>query len=82
MDSPQLRKPGLIPGILLLVFGVTFFVILSLLPGEFRDKWQPFIVIVQGLLTVSLVVYLAWFVRKQRDDYWRERGKDPRHPER
>lgn len=82
MDSPRQRKLGLIPGILLSVFGVTFFVIPALLPGDFRDQWQPLIVIIQGLLTVALVSYLAWFVRKQRDDYWRERGKDPRHPER
>ena len=82
MESPRQRNSGLIPGILLLVFGVTFFVITALLPSEFRDQWQPVIVIIQVLFTVALVGYLAWFVRKQRDDYWRERGKDPRHPER
>lgn len=82
MDSPPQRTPGLIPAVLLLVFSLTFFVIPALLPRVFRDEWQPVIVILQGLLTVALVGYLVWFVRKQRDDYWRERGKDPRHPER
>jgi hypothetical protein len=36
---------------------------------------------VQAVLSVAMVVYLVRFVRKQRDDYWRERGKDPKHPE-
>lgn len=36
------------------------------------------IVVTQGLITVAMVVYLVWFVRKQRD--WRERGKDSKHP--
>lgn len=83
MVSPQQRKSTLFPGILGLVLAVTFFLIPAwLLPAELRDQWQGVIVIIQGLLTVALVAFLVRFVRKQRDDYWRERGKTPKHPER
>lgn len=82
MNSPQQRKPALFPGILVVVLAVTFFLIPTLLPSELRDQWQWIIVISQALLTVALVAFLVWFVRKQRDDYWRVRGKDPKHLER
>lgn len=82
MNSPQQRKPTLVPGLLILVFAVTFFLIPAWLPAELRDQLQGIIVIIQVLLTVALVAFLIWFVRKQRNDYWRERGKDPRYPER
>lgn len=82
MNSPQQRKPALFPGLLILLLAVTFFLIPTWLPAEFRDQWQWIIVIIQGLLTVALVIFLVMFVRKQRDDYWREQGKDPRYPER
>lgn len=82
MNSPQQRRPTLVPGLLILVLAVMFFLIPAWLPAELRNQWQGIIVIIQVLLTVALVAFLVWFVRKQRDDYWRERGKDPRHPER
>jgi uncharacterized membrane protein len=43
--------------------------------------WEWIVTAVQAVLSVALVVYLVRFVGKQRDDYWRERGKDPKHPE-
>ncbi|POH73586.1 hypothetical protein [Arthrobacter glacialis] len=80
MNSPQQRKPSLVPEILILVISVTFFLIPTLLSAEFRDQWQS-IIIIQVLLTVAMVVYLVWFMRKKRDDYWRGRGKDTGHHE-
>ena len=80
MNSPQ-RKPIPLPALLTVVLAVTVFLIPAWLPAEFRDQWEWIIVVIQGLTTVAMVVYLVWFVRKQRDDYWRERGKDPKHPE-
>jgi heme/copper-type cytochrome/quinol oxidase subunit 2 len=43
--------------------------------------WGLIILAVQIVIVVAVVVLLVRFVRKQRDDYWRERGKDPKHPE-
>ena len=48
---------------------------------EFRSRWEWIIVTIQGVAAVAFVAYLVWFVRRQRDDYWRERGKDPKRPE-
>lgn len=80
MNSPQ-RRPIALPALLVMVLGVAVFLIPAWLPAELRDQWEWIIVVIQVLVTVAMVVYLVWFVRKQRDDYWRERGKDPKHPE-
>ncbi|MDQ0680550.1 putative membrane protein [Arthrobacter pascens] len=79
MSSPQRRRIAL-PSLIAVVL-VTVFLIPALLPAELRDQWEWIIIVLQGLITVAMVVYLVWFVRKQRDDYWLERGKDPKHPE-
>lgn len=43
--------------------------------------WEWIVMAVQAVLIVAMVAYLIKFVRKQRDDYWRERGKGPKLPE-
>ena len=35
---------------------------------------------VQVVAAITLVVCLVSMVRGQRDDYWKERGQDPRNP--
>jgi uncharacterized membrane protein len=81
MSSPR-RRPIAIPALAALVFfAVAVVLIPAWLPAESRDQWEWIIVVFQALITVAMVVYLVRFVRKQRDDYWRERGKVPRHPE-
>jgi heme/copper-type cytochrome/quinol oxidase subunit 4 len=80
MNSVQ-RKPSRLPALLAMAVAVTVFLIPGWLPAEFRSRWEWIIVTIQGIGVVAIVVYLVWFVRKQRDDYWRERGKDPKHPE-
>ena len=82
MTSPPQRKTTALPALLAVVLAAAVFLIPAWLPADLRDQWGWIIVIIQGALTMAMVAYLVWFVRKQRDDYWRERGKDPRHPER
>ncbi|WP_317983602.1 hypothetical protein [Pseudarthrobacter sulfonivorans] len=46
---------------------------------------EPWVWIKLGILamgTTILIVWATWFSLWQRDEYWRERGKDPKHPER
>jgi Flp pilus assembly pilin Flp len=80
MNSPQRRRIAL-PALIAVVLAVTVFLIPAWLPVDLRDQWEWIIIVLQGLITVGMVVYVVWFVRKQRDDYWLERGKDPKHPE-
>lgn len=51
----------------------------NLLPFEEPWSW----VLLGGVLTLTAaaIALLARLVREQRDDYWRERGRDPKHPE-
>lgn len=54
-----------------------------------RDNWEDRVPLHEESYRISdqddpnhsLMIYLVRFTRKQRDDYWRERGKDPKHPE-
>ena len=81
MNAPQ-RRPIALPALIALVLSAVAVVLIpAWLPAELRDQWEQIIVVIQALITVAVVVYLVRFVRKQRDDYWRERGKDPKHPE-
>lgn len=63
------------------VAALLVFLLPSLLPALRAEPWSWIVIVLQGIYTVALGAYLVWFVRKQRDDYWRERGKDPKHPE-
>jgi hypothetical protein len=51
------------------------------IPALHTEPWEWIVVGAQAIVVVAMLVYLVRFVRKQRDDYWRERGKDPKHPE-
>lgn len=79
MNNPQ-RKRVAVPAMVALAVAVIVFLVPALLPRELREPWEWVVVVVQALITVGLVIYLVRFVRKQRDDYWRERGRDPKHP--
>lgn len=53
--------------------------------GMFIDGAYPWVWILLAVQLISLVVgvvFLVRFVRAQRDDYWRERGRGPRDPAR
>lgn len=55
--------------------------ILSLLP----IVTEPWLWIKAGVIAVGTIIFGIWATRFspwQRDEYWRERGKDPKHPER
>jgi hypothetical protein len=56
-------------------------VILTLLPMD----TEPWMWIKVAILATGTIILTAWATRFslwQRDEYWRERGKDPKHPER
>jgi hypothetical protein len=38
--------------------------------------------ILSAILAVVLIVSVTRFSLWQRDEYWREKGRDPKHPER
>jgi hypothetical protein len=52
-----------------------------LTPASREAPWEWIVIATQAFITVALIVHLVRFVRNQRDDYWRERGKDPKRPE-
>ena len=55
--------------------------VLSLLP----TVTEPWLWIKAGIIVVGTIIFGIWATRFslwQRDEYWRERGKDPKHPER
>jgi hypothetical protein len=46
---------------------------------------EPWVWVKLAILTVPTIVFLVGVVRFslwQRDEYWRERGRDPKHPDR
>jgi hypothetical protein len=48
---------------------------------SFVEPWSWLILGLQAALTIISIALLTRFVLRQRDEYWRERGKDPKHPE-
>lgn len=65
-------------------FGLTLSLVslvLILLPIE-SEPWLWARLGFLGAGTIILAVWVTRFSLWQRDEYWRERGKDPKHPER
>jgi hypothetical protein len=54
---------------------------LDFLPID-SEPWVWVKVAVLALGTIVLGVWVTRFTLWQRDEYWRERGRDPEHPER
>lgn len=55
--------------------------VLNFLPIEV-EPWAWIKIAVLGIGCTILVVWGARLTLWQRDEYWRERGRDPKHPER
>jgi hypothetical protein len=55
--------------------------ILNFLPID-SEPWIWIKVLILGIGTVILLVLAVRFSLWQRDEYWRERGRDPKHPKR
>ena len=77
MNIPRHQRIGL-AGVALLVV-VTL--IQASVPALRAEPWVWFALCIQAILAVDMLVYLVWLGRRQRDDYWRERDKDPKRPE-
>ncbi|MCB5276004.1 hypothetical protein BJG92_03559 [Arthrobacter sp. SO5] len=80
MTAPQ-RQQTAFPALAALAAAIALFLIPAWIPALHTAPWEWIVAATQVILTVAMGIYLVRFVRKQRDDYWRERGKDPKHPE-
>ncbi|MFP3463520.1 hypothetical protein R5O87_22000 [Arthrobacter globiformis] len=62
------------------MIGAAVLIALNFLPTD----PEPFLWIKMALMIAIVIVMVGWltrFVLWQRAEYWRERGKDPKHPE-
>ncbi|WP_251024509.1 hypothetical protein [Arthrobacter sp. ISL-65] len=55
--------------------------VLNFLPID-TEAWHWTKLILIGAAVVVMGIKVTRFSLWQRDEYWRERGKDPKHPER
>lgn len=56
-------------------------VVLSFLP----ITSEPWLWTKLGIVAIGTIIFIIWATRFslwQRDEYWREHGRDPKHPER
>ncbi|MEB7504148.1 hypothetical protein [Arthrobacter koreensis] len=77
-DARKLRQPSPVLATLFCVM-VAVVSLYTVLPHS-----QPWTWLLLGLVvlsTAAFVVSLAGFALRQRDDYWRERGRDRKNPE-
>ncbi len=73
-DSKQLITPAIIA--LGVSLGATW-------AGFLVDEDSPWFwvpIAIQAVAVILAVIFLVRLVRAQRDDYWKERGRDPRNP--
>lgn len=80
MIAPQ-RQRFPLRALVAIAAAVALILLPGWIPALHTAPWEWIILAVQAVLMVLMVVYLVRLVRKQRDDYWRERGSDPKHPE-
>jgi MFS family permease len=50
--------------------------------GIDSEPWRWTRTILFAIAAVVMIVLITRFSLWQRDEYWRERGRDPKHPER
>lgn len=85
MSTPQRRRTPLPPLVLVAVgVGAAVSLIRGLIPALRTEQWQWLawvLIAFQVVVLVTAMVYFVRFLREQKDDYWRERGKGPEHPE-
>jgi hypothetical protein len=85
MSTPQRRRTPIPPPVLaVLVVGVFVPWIPTLIPALRTEPWEWVrwsLLAIQAIVLVIAVVYLVRYLREQLDDYWRERGTEPNHPE-
>jgi hypothetical protein len=85
MSTPQRQRTPLPPPVLVaLVVGAAVSLIRGLIPALRTEQWEWLtwmLLAFQVIVLVTAMVYYVRFLREQQNDYWRERGKDPKHPE-
>lgn len=79
-DQNASRKPspGLVTLFCIMVATVALYSLYSVLP--YREPWTWLLLGVVVLSAAAFLVSLARFVLAQREDYWLERGRDPKNP--
>jgi hypothetical protein len=68
-----------------LTYYMMFFMPIALALNLLPVTTEPWIWIKVAILVAGVTVLVVWATRFslwQRDEYWREQGKDPKHPER
>ena len=85
MSTPQRRRTPLPPPVMVaLIVGAAVSLIRGLIPALRTEQWEWLtwvLLAFQVIVLVTAMVYFVRFLREQKADYWRERGKDPKHPE-
>jgi carbon starvation protein CstA len=79
-EASQKKKLSIFAAVAMIVL-----VVVSLarqLLNDIEGPWVWIGVVVQAVALIVLITCLIRFVRIQRDDYWSERGRDPRNPDR
>lgn len=77
--APQKRTPSIITAFAMIIPLAGQAILLF---TDYEGPWIWAVLLVQALLLIVLIIGLTRLVRGQRDDYWKERGRDPRHPDR
>jgi uncharacterized membrane protein len=80
MSTPQRQRIPL-PLLVLAAVGGAVSLVRALIPASRTGQWEWVFLGLYAIVLVGMLTYLVKFVRRQRDDYWRERGKVPKHPE-
>ena len=77
MSTPQGQRTPAPPWVLMAIrVGGAVSLIRTLIPARRTDPWVWILLAFQVVVLVIAIAYLLRFLRAQRDDYWRERGKD------
>lgn len=79
MKKAQQKKLAIFAAVAVLVLFAASQVTRSLVDAE--GPWVWLGVAFQAIALVILITCLVKSVRSQRDDYWRERGRDTRNPD-
>ena len=82
MSTPQRQRNAFPPPFWAAVgLAVAVSWIRTFIPALRTEQWGWILLAFQAIVLVIVIAYFVRFLRGQRDDYWRERGKDPKHPE-
>lgn len=77
-DASQRKRTQVAGLVAVLCLLIASLFLRALVDGDSPWVWVG--VVIQAIAVVTVVVYLVRAVRRQRGDYWKERGRNPRDP--